>query len=73
MANLIYDRHPTAKSAGGYEDLPFMWSYNAHPVHLPERVPEGLGTRKHSRLTVRNRRTPLRSEERSTRIAHEPR
>jgi len=28
MAKLIYDRHPTAKSAGGYEDLPFMWSYN---------------------------------------------
>jgi len=37
MAKLIYDRHPTAKSAGGYEDLPFMWSYNAHPAELLPR------------------------------------
>ncbi len=34
MLKLIYDRHPTAKSAGGYEDLPFMWSYNGQTAKL---------------------------------------
>ncbi len=42
MLKLIYDRHPTAKSAGGYEDLPFMWSYNAHLGQLGPETCRGL-------------------------------